>query len=174
MRHRHNPNWIAAASVLTAIALAPVVFADSPEATAPATVPSTTLPTTTTAHVATTTTQVVTTTSTTTTTTTIPAGDWSCPDWLTLAIEVGFAVDELPIVDRLIFRESRCQPDAYNGDDPNGGSRGLMQINGIWCEWYLQSLDIVDTCDQLYDPATNLRAALAIRNRQGGYGAWGL
>jgi hypothetical protein len=111
---------------------------------------------------------------TTTTTTTIPAGDWRCPQWIGLALETGFPADELATVDRLLWRESRCNPDAYNGDDPNGGSRGLMQVNGIWCEWYMQSLGILAACDDLFDPAVNLRAALAIRHRQGGYAAWGI
>lgn len=111
---------------------------------------------------------------TTTTTTTIPAGDWKCPQWLGLALEAGFDPAELPTVDRLLWRESRCNPDSFNRDDPNGGSRGLMQVNGIWCEWYMQSLDILDTCDELFDPWTNLRAAKAIRDRQGDYAAWGI
>lgn len=169
---KHSTNLLAAASVITAIALAPVVFADTPAVIAPAPTSTTTVPTTTTSTTIPATTTAPATT--TTTTTTIPAGDWQCPQWLALALEVGFQPDEIGTVDRLIHRESTCRPEALNSDDPNGGSRGLMQINGIWCEWYLQSLDILDTCDELYDPRTNLRAALAIRDRQGDYGAWGL
>lgn len=177
---RHSTNLLAAASVLTAIALAPVVFADTPAVIAPAPTSTTTVPTTTTSTTVPATTTAPATT--TTTTTTIPAGDWQCPQWVPLALEVGFQPDEIGTVDRLLFRESSCRPDAHNPFDPGTGSYGLMQINGAaWCDGskyypdgWLQSLDILDTCDELYDPRTNLRAALAIRDRQGDYGAWGL
>jgi len=50
----------------------------------------------------------------------------------------------------------------------------LMQINGVWCEWYMQSLNILETCDDLFDPRVNMRAAKAIVDRQGDFGAWGI
>lgn len=152
--------------------LAPSVLAAPSEVAAPATtqVPLTTMP----APPSTTIAVRPAVDATTTTTTTLPAGDWDCPQWIALAIEAGFTTDELPTVERLLNRESGCRPDAYNPDDPNGGSRGLMQINGVWCDWFLQSLNIVTTCDDLYDPLTNLRAAKAIHDRHGNFNAWGI
>jgi hypothetical protein len=56
-----------------------------------------------------------------------------------------------------------------NQTDPNGGSLGLLQINQFWCKpskytdnGWLQDMGILDDCQELYDPATNLRAGLAM------------
>lgn len=106
------------------------------------------------------------------TTTTVPAGDWLCPQWMGLAMKVGWPVEELPKLDRVMFRESSCHPDSFNGSDPNGGSAGLCQTNGVWLNWFLPSLGIATVMDDLFDPATNLRAALAIWRRSG-WGPWG-
>jgi hypothetical protein len=110
---------------------------------------------------------------TTTTTTTVPvfqpAPDAKCGEWHTLALEAGWDIQHLDRLDLIIWRESRCLPDAHNADDPMGGSNGLMQINQFWCKptrynpsGWLQAQGLLATCDQLYDPATNLRAAWAI------------
>jgi hypothetical protein len=68
-----------------------------------------------------------------------------------------------------MWRESRCQPDAHNPTDPHGGSYGLMQINGFWCQpsrynasGWLQAQGLLQTCTDLYNPYTNLLAAKAI------------
>jgi hypothetical protein len=53
-----------------------------------------------------------------------------CPQWWPLAAAVGFPLEELPQLDRIIWRESRCQPDAFNGHDA-----GLTQINQIHREF---------------------------------------
>lgn len=110
-----------------------------------------------------------------TTTTTIPTGDWNCPEWMSLALEAGWSVEELPRLDKTMFRESTCRNDAHNPNDPGTGSYGLMQINGAaWCDGskyypngWLQDQSILYTCTDLYDPLTNLRAALAIWQRSG-------
>jgi len=118
-----------------------------------------------------TTTTTPTTTPTTTTTTTIP--DWAinCPQWATLAVDVGFPDRLLPRLDHVIHRESRCLPDQLNARDPNGGSVGLTQINRFWClpsryypNGYLQHVGVLSDCDALYDPRINLIAALALVN----------
>lgn len=108
------------------------------------------------------------------TTTTIPAGDWKCPQWLGLATEVGWPVSELPMLDKTLWKESRCNSDSFNPSDPMGGSYGLSQTNGFWCEstkyhpnGWLQGQGILYTCADLFDPTTNLRAALAIWQRSG-------
>jgi soluble lytic murein transglycosylase-like protein len=62
-----------------------------------------------------------------------------------------------------MWRESRCKPHVHNIKDPNGGSRGLMQINGSWTRW-LRSRGILSTAEDLFEPEVNLRASLAIHN----------
>ena len=108
----------------------------------------------------------------TTTTSTAPAPpDARCPMWWSAATSVGFTAAHLPTLDRIIHRESRCDPTQLNADDPNGGSVGLTQINRFWClpsryypDGYLQTMRILATCEQLYEPLINLRAALALVN----------
>jgi len=105
--------------------------------------------------------------------------EWRCDGWVDLARRVGFLEEELPKISYTMYRESRCRPDQHNPDDPMGGSNGLVQINQFWCKptryWpggWLQAQGILETCDDLYDPETNLRAALAIRNNSG-WSPWG-
>ena len=88
---------------------------------------------------------------------------------MSLAVSVGWPAEALNRVGYIIHRESRCDPNAYNAADPNGGSRGLMQINGYWCKgtagWpagFVQTEADLGGCDDLFDPEANLRAALAI------------
>lgn len=130
-----------------------------------------------------TTTSTTSTTTTTTTTTTLvevappptTVPDTECAEWYGAAMAAGWTPDLWPQVARVMYRESRCNPDAYNGDDPNGGSHSLMQVNGIWLDWFLQSKSIAWTTAHLYDPITNLKAARAIYERQGNtWKAWGL
>lgn len=127
----------------------------------------------------TTTTSSTTTTSTTTTTTVVyPAEvvgpEWNCPDAVVVAYEVGWPIDQLPKLDRIMFRESRCDTHAHNTEDPAGGSRGLTQINGFWCRTshWLQDQGILDSCDDLFIPEVSLTASLAIWNRSG-WNPWG-
>jgi len=107
---------------------------------------------------------------TTTTTSSLPIPPAArCPMWWSLAVDLGYTEEMLPTLDRVIYRESRCQPTQHNPSDPNTGSFGLAQINGFWClpsryypSGYLQTMGILDTCHDLYTPAINLRAALAL------------
>lgn len=94
-----------------------------------------------------------------------------CGEWHDLAIRVGWTEAQWPTLSRVIHRESRCNINSFNRTDPNGGSRGLMQINGYWCRknkynpsGWLQAQGILSTCDDLYNPETNLRAGLAMWN----------
>ena len=52
----------------------------------------------------------------------------SCP-----ALELSMEIHGLPSeqFSYIMWRESRCEPDAINPNDPNGGSFGLLQINAI-------------------------------------------
>lgn len=83
------------------------------------------------------------------------------PQWWTLAREVGWAEKDLPILDRVIWRESRGQADAFNPDDPNGGSVCLLQINLFWVK-YLRHSGVIKRASDLYDPKICLTAGLAI------------
>lgn len=114
-----------------------------------------------------------TTTSTTSTTSTtltvaIPT-DARCGQWWAIAKEAQFTDEMMPTLDVVLWRESRCDPAQHNEADPNGGSYGLMQINGFWCEpsryyplGYLQTAGVLNTCLDLHDPKINLHAAYAL------------
>ena len=116
-----------------------------------------------------------------TTLTTQPSAPKSlCEQVFDTAKAMGWPADQLGMLVAIAQRESRCQPDAYNPKDPNGGSYGIMQINGFWCEpsryWpngYLQAHGLLTSCTDLYDRETNLRSALAIFNYSNGWRAWG-
>jgi hypothetical protein len=120
-------------------------------------------------------------TTTTTTTTTVPAWepdpDALCPEWHTTALEAGWDEDHLKRLDYVLWRESRCMPEAFNADDPHGGSRGIAQINQFWCKpnrynphGWLQAQGVLDQCVELHDPVVNLTAARAIYDYAEGRG----
>lgn len=102
-------------------------------------------------------------------------GERQCPQWEDLARSVGWPEEQIKKMSYVLYKESRCNPDAHNPNDPtSAGSRGLMQINGYWCIpnkynpiGWLQEQGILSSCDDLYDPVTNLRAGLAIWMRSG-------
>lgn len=109
-----------------------------------------------------------------------------CPLWHDLAVTVGWTPDLVTELGYVLWRESRCDPSVHFAGDPNGGSYGLMQVNGFWCRpnrytevGWLQSLGVVDNCDDLYDPSTNLTAAWEIfqysqRENGNGWQPWSL
>lgn len=138
----------------------------------PTTTTSTTVAPTTTAVVVTTTS---TTTTTTTTTTTLPAAvtdvTFHCPDAMAQAYRVGWPVEQLVHLDAIVWRESRCRPDAYSATHDHG----LTQINQFWCAGssaWLKQQGVIDDCADLFRPRVNLRAALAIWHRSG-WQPWG-
>ena len=119
----------------------------------------------------TTTSTVTSTTSTvlaTTTTAYVPAlvgPDTVCAEWAPMMLEEGWPADReiLETALTIMYRESRCQPDADSGPD-----HGLFQVNIFWSSdrsnppnW-LAAQGIAQNHDQLFDPRTNIRAALAI------------
>ena len=82
-------------------------------------------------------------------------------------------------VDYVMWRESRCRQVAHNPTDPNGGSYGLFQINGYWCQpsqfskkGWLQEQGILKTCSELYVPIINAKAFMAIYD-YAGWQPWG-
>jgi hypothetical protein len=102
----------------------------------------------------------------------------NCDDVVSLAGSLGWPASELDTLRRVANAESRCMPWAHNAADPNGGSYGIMQINGFWCipttHWpigWLQQQGIVSSCDDLYSATANLQAALAIWHNSG-WQAW--
>jgi hypothetical protein len=112
--------------------------------------------------------------------------DQVCEMWHDLALAVGWPAEEVPMLSYVMWRESRCDPGAINRDDPMSGSRGIIQINGFWCrpnqyteKGWLQDQGILNTCEDLFDPETNLRAGLAIwlygvDKHRCGWGPWAM
>jgi hypothetical protein len=95
--------------------------------------------------------------------------NYKCPQHLHVASSAGWTEDLFEKLDYIIWRESRCLESAFNDQDPNGGSHGLVQINGFWCrpsrynpDGWLQQQGILSSCQDLYDPYINLLAAKAI------------
>ena len=115
---------------------------------------------------------------TTTTSSTIYIDPYTsaCEQFSALAINLGWPADQRTVLESIMKRESNCTPNAVNSEDPNGGSRGLMQINGFWTPW-LTERGIITHAEDLLQAQTNLIAALAIYNygveRHGfGWGPW--
>jgi len=103
-----------------------------------------------------------------------------CPQYWETALSVGWKYKNLKTLDKIMFRESRCIPWAFNAKDPSGGSRGLVQINGFWTPWLKQQgvLSPPKASQSLFNPTINLLSALHIYNygvdRYGdGWGPWG-
>ena len=105
-----------------------------------------------------------------------------CPQYETTILSVGFTWQELPTLDAIIYRESRCLSSVVNRtlNKDKSHDYGLTQINGrSWCEptryypdGYLQTLGILDECDDLLNPVTNLEAAFALFTYAKGFGPW--
>lgn len=115
---------------------------------------------------------------TTTTSSTIYIDPYSseCEQFSALAVNLGWPADQRTVLESVIKRESNCTPNAINRNDPNGGSRGLMQINGFWTPWLIER-GIITSAKNLLQADVNLRAGLAIYNygveRHGfGWGPW--
>lgn len=105
------------------------------------------------------------------------APDARCSQWWETAVAAGWLPETLSSMDAVIHKESRCKPRAFNQNDPNGGSRGLLQINGSWRRW-LRDRGVINTEEDLYDPFTNLKAAWLIYQYgmdryEFGWGPWG-
>jgi len=105
----------------------------------------------------------------------------ACQTVFDMARHVGWAEQDLTQLVAIAYRESRCNPAAFNASDPNGGSAGVMQINYFWCKpssyytnGYLQAYGLLSTCNDLFDLEDNLRSALAIFRYSNGWRAWSL
>lgn len=101
-----------------------------------------------------------------------------CPPVYDTALQIGFTPDEAATLDRIAWHESRCSTEA-RGDLDRGVSYGILQIHGpSWCEpnryWpsgYLQAKGVLETCEDLFDPAISVIAAGHIY-REGGFEQW--
>lgn len=95
-----------------------------------------------------------------------------CGEWHDLAIDVGFTEEEWPNVSQIIWKESRCTTDAWNGHDA-----GLTQINQIHTEWLNQMG--YSHPEDMFDPRMNLEFAYKLyssREEKGlcGWKPWSL
>jgi soluble lytic murein transglycosylase-like protein len=98
---------------------------------------------------------------------------YKCGVWFPLAISQGWPDNPiiLKTLDRIMWRESRCTPDADSGPD-----HGLMQINQIHSKWIDQ---LGWTFEDMKDPAANLRFAWLLysgreANNQCGWTPWAI
>jgi len=101
--------------------------------------------------------------------TTLPTVFEKCPGLEPFAEFAGWPRDRWPLLDRIIWAESRCQ----NVDrlSPTGRpiDRGLLQINQIHRDT-LEALGI--DWDDLLDPATNLLAGRIVAERAEKWSGW--
>jgi len=84
-----------------------------------------------------------------------------CAQWIGNSRLAGFTDDQLPTLHRIMWLESRCDPNAYN---PSGAS-GLVQVES----WWARACGI--TPAQLFDPTWNLVCARHVYETQG-WTAW--
>jgi hypothetical protein len=103
-------------------------------------------------------------TTTTTSTTVAPVvvpSDTPCAEWLPLAVQVGWPndTDILQTLGRIMWRESRCQPDACSKSDSDRPCRDYGLTQGNWTAHHEWWADLGITPDEMFDPATNLRFA---------------
>lgn len=83
-----------------------------------------------------------------------------CGEWHDIALLIGWPAEEWPTLSRVLYRESRCTPDAWNGHDA-----GLTQVNQIHREWISQMG--LTFPDSMFNPVENLRFALALWEASG-------
>jgi len=94
-----------------------------------------------------------------------------CQRWVDLARHVGWPKSQRAELARIMWRESRCNPDAYNAADPFGGSYSLLQINGSNVGWATRQ-GYIKTRNDLFDPKKNLKVGLELW-RLYGWKPWG-
>ena len=107
-----------------------------------------------------------------------PPASAKAGQWWELARRVGWSESNLPTLDYIIYRESKGDPSVWNKQDPAGGSRCLVQINGFWTK-YLRQQGVLTKASDLFDPATCLTAALVIYQYgmdryNWGFAPWGI
>lgn len=83
-----------------------------------------------------------------------------CGEYHDLAIKVGWPEEEWPRLQEVIWRESRCTTEAWNGHDA-----GLTQINQIHSKWLLDFG--WSHPNDMFDPEKNLTFALRLWETSG-------
>lgn len=95
----------------------------------------------------------------------------SCKRYVDLARQVGWPKSERANLARIMWRESRCNPAAFNARDPWGGSYSLLQINGSNVGWATR-MGYIKTRNDLFNARTNLRVGLELWKLYG-WKPWG-
>lgn len=98
---------------------------------------------------------------------TAPAG-LHCPDFYFAALDAGWQPDEMPQLDRIMWRESKCVSVATHRNDNGTIDRGLLQVNSIHLAW-LSDLGI--RADDLLIAEVNLTAGRRLYE-QDGWSPW--
>jgi hypothetical protein len=90
-----------------------------------------------------------------------------CGEWHDLAISVGWTESEWSTLSRIIYRESRCQPDACSKSTSGLRCRdaGLVQANQVHTNWLNQNGWSFP--DSMFDPELNLRFAKMLHDSSG-------
>jgi len=79
-----------------------------------------------------------------------------CQEWATLALDVGWPVEELQNLLEEIWSESRCQSGVVNPTSPDNG---LLQLNEVWRDEFERYFG---PWSQVLDPRLNLAMGLEI------------
>lgn len=83
-----------------------------------------------------------------------------CGEWHDLAISIGWPEEEWPTLSKVIWRESRCTIDAWNGHDA-----GLTQVNKIHKKWLAEMG--WNHPNDMFDPEKNLTFAFRLWSGSG-------
>lgn len=83
-----------------------------------------------------------------------------CGEWHDLAISIGWPEEEWPTLSKVIWRESRCTIDAWNGHDA-----GLTQVNQIHKKWLAEMG--WNHPNDMFDPEKNLTFAFRLWSGSG-------
>ncbi len=94
-----------------------------------------------------------------------------CTQYVNLARKVGWPKSERANLARIMWRESRCDPKAFNKNDPWGGSYSLLQVNGSNVGWATR-MGYIKTRNDLFNPRKNLKVGLELW-RLYGWKPWG-
>jgi hypothetical protein len=96
---------------------------------------------------------------------------WQCQPAISAAVRAGWAIEHLSDLERVLWRESRCTPDAVNKNRNGTTDRGIAQINDVNVG-HLVTAGVLDHPSQLFDMHTNVSAALVLHRRDGGFCSW--
>jgi hypothetical protein len=90
-----------------------------------------------------------------------------CPQIEAIALSVGWPEQEIRTLSYVAYRESRCDPNAYNGRNRDR-SYGLVQINTKGSLWdHRRDLCGLNQKEDLFIPAVNLSCAYELWARSG-------